>query len=137
MIKRTPQEIADFFGCYVTQDEKGRWRLFCAKPIIYKGLDNTIAWDSEYEQSLLISCLIDVPKGHNCKYLYEPQKQDTAPHQSEVHTHKEYQIVCGDECGEGRYISDSVNKKLSEGWELYGTPFYGNGYIYQAMVRGV
>ncbi len=152
MIKRTPQEIADFFRCYVAQDDSGVWFLHAIKP--NKGVKE---WVEASSYIVIISSdLIDIPKDHDWTHLYKPQKtifpestvmneesgrncqkHDLCPHQSEVHTHKEYQIVCGDECGEGRYISDSVNKKLSEGWELYGTPFYGNGYIYQAMVRGV
>ena len=30
--KRTPQEIADFFGCYVAMDEDGSWHLFTEEP---------------------------------------------------------------------------------------------------------
>ena len=32
MIKRTPQEIADFFQCYVAQDEDGDWYMYKDKP---------------------------------------------------------------------------------------------------------
>ena len=62
MIRRTPQDIADFFGCYVAQNEKGRWKLYCAKPIFCKGLDNKIDWDSEYDQVPIMGCTAMVPK---------------------------------------------------------------------------
>ncbi len=28
-----------------------------------------------------------------------------------------------------------LNTLLDEGWHLHGGPFYGNGYIYQAVIR--
>ena len=41
MIRRDPQEIADFFGCYVAQNpETGGWYLFREKP----ERDETLGW---------------------------------------------------------------------------------------------
>lgn len=140
MIRRTPQEIADFFGCYVAQNEKGRWKLYCAKPIFCKGMDNKIDWDSEYDQVPIMGCTVDVPADHDCKHLYEPQKPDNVPHQSEVFIGERYVLL-------GEFHPNSLMQKVEEylnkGFKLYGNPWTGPdasdcGYIhYQAMVRGV
>ena len=62
---------------------------------------------------------------------------ESNPHASEVYVGPEYKMLCGDEAGDGGYIGDLVNGYLAKGWKLYGAPFYGNGFIWQAMVRGV
>lgn len=37
MIKRTPQEVADFFQVYVAKEKNGEWRLYTDKPHIDNG----------------------------------------------------------------------------------------------------
>ena len=73
MIKRLPQEIADFFRCYVVQDpETGAWYLFREKP----ERDETLGWvtTSGNENVALISSIcIDVPADHDWTHLSEPQ----------------------------------------------------------------
>ena len=73
MIKRLPQEIADFFGCYVVQDKAlSAWYLFREKP----ERDETLGWvtSSGNENAALISSIcIDVPTDHDWTHLYEPQ----------------------------------------------------------------
>lgn len=74
MIKRTPQEVADFFGCYVGNLRPYLWSLFKKRPSYNKDFE---WWETkEPDQELSISSeLIYVPE--NCDYsiLYEPREQ--------------------------------------------------------------
>lgn len=71
MIKRTPQEIADFFGCYVAQDMSDRWYAYEEKPHMER--NNT--WDIDCGRSVSIigDDLFDIPADHDWTHLYEPQ----------------------------------------------------------------
>ena len=68
MIKRTPQEIADFFGCYVAQTFSGYWFVHIDKPIMHKG-----AWIS-HNGIGFPNQLVDAPADHDWEQLYEPRK---------------------------------------------------------------
>lgn len=71
MIKRTPQEIADFFQCYVAQDSTGYWFVYEDRPrpsAIYE------LWNSSTgDRSCIFSRLINVPAVHDWTHLYEPR----------------------------------------------------------------
>lgn len=72
MIKRTPQEIADFFGCYVAMDKilGSGWYGYALKP----HRENTL-WFSHNEDPLQLyipSELINIPANHDWTKLYEP-----------------------------------------------------------------
>ena len=150
MIKRTPQEIADFFGCYVFQGhDRDSFYMTKGKPG-WNGADFTLHCDGML--SLIDKSVVDIPADHDWTHLYEPQKKDpievfkdiqsrkeSAPHQIEVHVEKEYVLL-------GEFQPDTLMQKvdelLKEGFRLYGNPWTGPdsnyGYIhYQAMVRGV
>ena len=144
MIKRTPQEIADFFGCYIAMNKNGAWYGFNDKPEL---AENT--WRVNNKGFTFIpETMIDFPFNHDWKQLYEPrksdvingesgkncQKDDLCPHQSEVHTHKECLIIEGESTLMLQY---NVNFWLREGYELQGSPFVMNNHVYQAMVRGI
>ena len=143
MIKRTPQEIADFFGCYVAQDEAGSWFLYQDKPALINE-----SW-SVPENSILLRNeeLINVPGNHHWRCLYEPrmQKPERPDHASEVFIHKEYVVAEGNRTQD---LSRKVNILLNHGWKLQGgvaveylpeSDGYkeGSEIFYQAMVRGV
>ena len=70
MIKRTPQEIADFFGCYVAMDVDREWHAFAQKPEI----NATGEWwyCSPGVGSYLSDYYIDIPINHDWHTLYEP-----------------------------------------------------------------
>ena len=122
MIKRLPQEIADFFGCYVGQTATGYWFLSEEKPPL-----RSYGWITR-DRYDLPDGFVDVPEGHSWDHLYEPQGNQgksekdfpcsaetadsdnkaapysekqadsdnkEAPHQSQVHVHQEYDVVCG------------------------------------------
>ena len=148
MIKRTPQEIADFFGGYVVQSKEGLWYMLNSKPKV-EGNN----WIGNGESSIRINeGLISVSVNHDWTHLYEPQnitpesgiineesdencqKDDLCPHQSEVHTHKEYQIIEGENT---LMLLYNVNYWLRNGYKLQGSPFVMNNHVYQAMVRGL
>lgn len=136
-IKRHPQEIADFFQCYVAMDENGSWYLFDTKPAINDVGDR---WVSIGMYSFIIPTAIKTPEGHDWHTIYEPQPVDTAPHQSEVYIEAHYVLL-------GEFQPDTLMQKVEEylnkGFKLYGNPWTGPdtgsyGYIhYQAMVRDV
>lgn len=72
MIKRTPQEIADFFGCYVAMDKNGEWYYFEDKPKI-DNIDSQ--WhDCNYSGDCIHIRIesINPPVGHDWTTLYEP-----------------------------------------------------------------
>lgn len=140
MIKRTPQEIADFFKCYVAMDADGEWVMYEEKP---KRFD--VYWNlpNGHSQSLFESFIEDI-ENHDWKdSLHEPSTKD-APHISEVHTHMEYQVVTDPDAGE---LFKRINALLSKGWRPQGgiavehlesNEDDPSGYIlYQAMVRGI
>lgn len=57
-----------------------------------------------------------------------------SPHIGEVYIHKEYKIVEGQSI---HMLEFNVIHWINEGYELYGSPFVLNNYVYQAMTRGI
>ena len=163
MIKRTPQEIADFFGCYVARDADRRWHIFKEKPELnlgYHRKENTLIKNGIY----LNPELINTDNVYKLAVLYEPQKtispestvinkesdencqkSGLCPHSDEVYTHREYVVAEGKRV---RDLTNKVNILLAHGWKPQGGIFVeylpeSDGYAestefyYQAMVRGV
>lgn len=164
MIKRTPQEIADFFGCYVVQASKyegSSFRCSAEKP--------ELSPDGErWEMKSWIDIpdeLIEIPENHIWTQLYgsysavspvsdnkgssysrESVIPDNKPdHSREVFIHKEYVVVEGNQTQD---LSKKVNVLLGHGWKLQGGVAVeylpeSDGYkegsetFYQAMVRGI
>lgn len=147
MIKRDPQEIADFFGCKVK-----------VNPYTY----NVDLWDTNNDIKECVGYmkhhLVITSNMADGKLTYEPQGnslnsenkdghcyQDSensdnyAPHQSEVHVHSEYKTVSGYSLSE---FDRKVNDAISEGWKPLSmaifpvVPSIGTVY-YMAMVRDV
>ena len=155
MIKRTPQEIADFFGCYVYEDSRyGQYefRLSEERPKI----SNNEFWDCCYTDAYLFHDLIELPPDHDWTHLYEPQnitsesgiineksdencqKSGLCPHSGEVYTHKEYRLVEAHKGISPEAFSKGVMAWIERGWEPSGgIAFDKEGKPYQAMVRGV
>lgn len=153
MIKRDPQEIADFFGCKVQVNP-------CT--------NNVFLWDSSGDIRGCVGYLDHqiVPKSNmvDGKLTYEPKgkkeksegnspnsenkggpcyqdfadSDNNAPHQSEVHVNSEYKTVTGYSLPE---FDRKVNDAISEGWKPLSmaifpvVPSIGTVY-YMAMVRG-
>lgn len=76
--KRTPQEIADFFNCYVAMDEDGYWYLYNEEPIIGK---DDFSWSTancgtgeilSVSESFL---LLNAEEDHNWRTLYRPHRE--------------------------------------------------------------
>ena len=162
MIKRTPQEIADFFGCYVFQGRsKDSFYMTQGKPA-WNGADFCLHCDGIL--SLIDEGLVDIPENHDWTYLYEPRpcstetadsdnKQDAysgkpadsdnkeAPHQSQVHVHQEYDVIYAEY---PERLSIKVTQLIHEGWKPVGgivclPPAHreDSETFYQAMVRGL
>ena len=148
MIKRDPQEITDFFGCEVLVNP------FSETANLYADGDSGYCI-GYLKKHTVVSCenhdkttIIFEPqrKQENSENKNRPCYQDftdsdnNAPHQSEVHTHREYVLL-------GEFSPSELCVKVSEylekGFKLYGYPWTGPdcgrcGYIhYQAMVRGL
>ena len=153
MIKRTPQEIADFFRCYVIMDSNGAWFITTEKPD-KKVLDWTAQRYTRWQR--IGDFMIDVPADHDWTHLYEPrkitpesgiineesgrncQKPDLYTCQGEVHTHKEYRIVTAHKEIDSEAFSKGVMAWIERGWRpAGGISFDKHGCPYQAMVRGV
>ena len=154
MIKRTPQEIADFFQCYVAQDKDGDWYMYKDKPM--RNEDRGI-WVGSIADPLRIPYMtVEIPDNHFWTILYEPQSADSdnkeasysekAPvsenkpaHTSEIYTEKEFKLI---PAFDPARLEAMISDYLNDGFTLYGNPFvvedrkYGP-MIIQAMVRGV
>lgn len=138
MIKRTPQEIADFFNCYIAQNPSGLWYAFCKKPH-----RNKTRWAVNPIRDIYISTeYIDNDwEGDWKDSLHEPSTKDAA-HISEVHTHMEYRIISNKLPNE---LAKEVTRLLSEGWKPYGgivveqlkEEYADNALFHQTMVRGI
>lgn len=143
MIKRSPQDIADFTGCWVAQTPTGHWFIAKKSPLL-----RSYGWFIHNENRYdLPEEVVDVPEGHSWEYLYEPQGNQgksegdlpnstdraesdnkAAPysekpadsdnkHQSQVHVHSEYDVVYG---GYPAQLSIKVTQLMHEGWKPLG-----------------
>ena len=143
MNKHTPQEWADWTGCYVNQDKNGLWYLHKNKPelMLEEGYWNPQKGASDFEMNIF-SILISASADHNWTHLYEPDsyyqdppKADNKPdHLGEVYVHQEYEVVST--VSKPSLIS-TVNSLMKDGWKPQGGVSYLSGLFYQAMVRGV
>ena len=159
MIRRDPQEIADFFGCYVVQDrDTGSWGL-CENKV--ESGETGWRWYTAGNIIPLSPDIVIAPSDHDWTKLYEPSYSENQPisdnkpdpyyarqadsdnkHQSEVYTHQEYCICMS--CNQLDLASE-VNGLMKEGWKPQGglsveplKPEYKNDCcLYQAMVRGI
>lgn len=147
MIKRSSQEIADFFGCKVQ-----------VNPYIFSaGL-----WDSNDEIKKCVGYLnhelIHMSNTDDDKLTYEPQenqeksdsdKEDSscyqdfadsdnnALHQSEVYTNKEYCVVAASDF---ESLKKRVQNMMNSEWKPQGgivVEHLKEVFFYQAMVRGI
>ena len=142
MIKRLPQEIADFFGCYVAQDKSGDWYLYEKAPVL--DLSEAMWIDGGRSAKAPHEAFMAVTEDHDWKKLYSPKPADSdnkASHQSQVHVHQEYDVVCG---GYPEQLSIKVTQLIHEGWKPVGgivclPPAHreDSETFYQAMVRGI
>lgn len=190
MIERTPQEIADFWQCYVAMDRNGKWNIYENRLAIEDGMSFWFA-DSGFDVEINKG-LIEVPANHDWTILYKPgnitpesgninsksgencQKsdlyphlpvandsgisseayypdfkdsgsKDSAPHQSQVHTHQEYIVA---EAKRAEDLAKKVNVMLDHGWKPQGgiaieylpeSDGYAEGseIFYQALTRGL
>lgn len=157
MIKRTPQEIADMLKAYVAQDQAGAWYAYNSMP----RRDSRSWYDSaDASIGLDVSHMIETPVDHDWTVLYSPnygnephadnkgeayyadQPESDNKHQYEVHTQKEYKVVC---YTYENSLNEAITSMMSEGWKPQGSiAMVYLGEIYsppimfaQAMVRGV
>lgn len=158
MIKRTPQEIADIFQCYVAMNQDGAWYMFEEKP---ERQERTWRINSKHF-AYLHSKLIDIPFPCDWTHLYEPRPyseksadsinkeasySEEAPvsenkpaHLGEVYTHKEYRI---EHSLEIEPLNNRITYLMNRGWKPQGginvnySPSLKTASYHQAMVRGV
>lgn len=142
MIKRDPQEIADFFGCKVQVNPYTfSANLWCANDEIkecvgylnhelmhmsntdydkltYEPQENQEKSDSDKEDSSCYQDFADYDNKHQCK----------------VHTHKDYIILWADN---RMKLAMDVVDNMTDGWEPLGGVAVDQAFFYQVMVRGV
>lgn len=152
MIERTPQEIADFFGCYVAQDECGEWWVYENKPILKED-----HWMSSNEDAFEIEDLpieIEVPEDHVWTKPYSPnvsenptgstvsemekvvgisEKETTKMDSAKIAQTSDSYVVVYYDCLEG--LTENVNAYLSEGYLLCGNLVVDNSEYYQPMIK--
>lgn len=73
--RRTPQEFADFFNCYVAMDKDGEWYLYSEEPRFGR-----YSWDCSkglfrHMDSLGFLSFIIVTENHNWRTLYRPHQE--------------------------------------------------------------
>lgn len=75
--RRTPQEIADFFGCYVAMDEDGSWHLFTEEPSLITDVKEI--WMPKnsriYIYLFINDAFLSKPNPINWRTLYRPHKE--------------------------------------------------------------
>ena len=157
MIKRTPQEIAYFFQCYVAQDGTGYWFVYENRP---QPSSRYEIWSCPVgDRCCILGKLIDAHSDHDWTMLYEPYSTKPADpdnkeasysgkapvsenkpdHTSEIYTEKEFKLI---PAFDPARLEAMISDYLNDGFTLYGNPFvvedrkYGP-MIIQAMVRGV
>lgn len=149
MIRRTPQEIADFFGCYVAQDDNGWWWAYENKPILVEE-----QWECNGMCFEIAENPIDIPDDHIWTKLYSPnvsknptgstvsemenvedisEKETTREDSAEITQAKDSYVVAYGDCIAG--LTGSVNAYLSEGYKLYENLVVDNGEFYQSMIK--
>ena len=148
MIKRDPQEIADFFGCKVlvnpfseaanlnADDDSGYCIGYLKKHTVVSCENHdktTIIFEPQRKQRNSEN------KNNSCSQDYT-DSDNNAPHQSEVHTHREYCVI-KNETPVG--LSKQATKLIDKGYNPVGGIAIGyeygacpRQYFYQAMVRG-
>ena len=140
MIKKSPQEIADFFGVYVAQDNEGKqWNLFADKP-----QQIGVCWYAELEDGgvdygMDITDFINVSAYQQTPICW---RMDNAPHQSNVYLHPEngsYRTVTGYTLSE---FDNKVHAAMKEGWKpisihVHSFENASKVIFYMAMVRGL
>lgn len=149
MIKRSPQEIADFFGCEVqVHPYKNSVNLWAPNGGIKEGLgylkhklihmsntaDDKLTYKpQETQENSEGNSPNSENKGGPC-YQDFADSDNYAPHQSEVHTHKDYIILWADN---RMKLAMDVVDNMTDGWEPLGGVAVDQAFFYQAMVRGV
>lgn len=150
MIKRSPQEIADFFGCYVAQDNNGHWFVYQEEPTI-----KDTKWENLYSAVASIGiAFVDIPNNHDWTKLYSPnvsenptgstvskmenvvgisEKETTREDSAKIAQAKDRYAVAYGDCIEG--LTGSVNAYLSEGYLLAENLVVDNGEFYQPMIK--
>lgn len=78
--KRTPQEIADFFGCYVAMDWNGAWYLYEYEPMLsysakkwFCKRGECTAFGSDFNSSAFL--FIEISETCNWRTLYRPHME--------------------------------------------------------------
>lgn len=155
MIKRDPQEIADFFGCEVqVHPYTNSVNLWAPNGGIKEGLgylkhklihrsntaDDKLTYKpQETQENSEGNSPNSENKGGPC-YQDFADSDNYAPHQSEVYIEARYVLLGEFHPGT---LMQKVEEYLNKGFKLYGNPWTGPdtgsaGYIhYQAMVRGL
>lgn len=185
MVKRTPQEIADIFQCFVAEDrDYNVFKLYKKEPKLNPP-DCIYDWDGD-SFAEIDSTDINVPPEHVLSNIYAPKSAEIreqimnqieektrelerafessykeifsiipktllssvggaeteqttkAPHQSEVHTHREYRLIEAHKGISPEAFSKGVMFWIERGWKpCGGIAFNRDGCPYQAIVRGV
>lgn len=152
MIERTPQEIADFFGCYVAQDEGGEWWVYVNKPILKEDHWATLNEDAFEIGDLPIE--IEVPEDHVWTKLYSPnvsenptcstvsemenvvdisEKETSRQDSAKIAQTKDSYVIAYGDCI--AVLTGSVNAYLSEGYFTLGNLVIDKGEFYQSMIK--
>lgn len=75
--RRTPQEIADFFNCYVAMDKDGMWCLYVEEPTIVTVIKDGWRLKNPRRDSFLFinDALLSKPNPIDWRTLYRPHKE--------------------------------------------------------------
>ena len=77
--KRTPQETADFFNCFVAMDGNCSWYMYEYAPTL---MPNDLKWSCEQGECHLLHVpypytlkFLEIPENHNWRTLYRPHQK--------------------------------------------------------------
>lgn len=125
MKKHTPQEIANFFDCYVAEDKNHKWHMFPSKaPSISS--DFPEEWRTlPYDAILINKALLEIPYYHKWTDLYIPEKENCDI---------QYSIASAQN---PVALERVVSAYIRQGYiPLGGVSVGPEGLMYQAVVKG-
>ena len=123
MILREPQDICNFFGCFMAKPEEDHYLLYASRPELY-GIDieerNVVGW-------LIAEAIGCETDEYDYPKIWEPHV--LFDHSAEIYHRPEYRLVKGS----FESISAEMTKLSRQGWYPSGQMFVQGDTFFQVM----
>ena len=123
MILRDPQDVCNFFGCFMAKPEEDYYNLYAVRPEIH-GID----YDNEHVVGWIMADVIGCePDEYDYPKIWEPHV--LFDHTAEIYHRPEYRLVRGS----FESISAEMTKLSRQGWYPSGQMFIQGDTFFQVM----